>query len=121
MLPLRGKAAVISTLGGMAPEFAVRLLTPCSFQEAECVLLKVLKQTFCCHLSMGISILVFASFAEIASVQQPLWRQVVNKRHYLVKVSVLSEVANLSVFSRLLVSCAFQPMSVNINACSFCK
>ena len=35
-------AALIYTLAGMAPKLAARLLAPCSLQEAECLLLKVL-------------------------------------------------------------------------------
>lgn len=35
-------AALIYILAGMAPKVAARLLAPCSLQEAECVLLKVL-------------------------------------------------------------------------------
>ena len=89
----------------MAPKFAVKFLKPCSLQEAECVLLKVIVLEYherrFCAVEHEHSHFVTRSWHHVHSA---VWLQLIDGRHYLVRVSVHSKRADLSVFRRTLVS-----------------
>lgn len=127
MLLLPVETAVLSTLAGIVPLFAARLLAPCNLAEAECALLKVLKQlatTYACAYVYACACAYVCAYAcayacacayslnlllpllpQRACMHQCVWLQLIDGCHYFVRVSVHSKRANLPVFNRTLVSC----------------
>lgn len=101
MLLLPVEAAVMPILAGRAPNFAARWLASCSLQEAERVLLKVLKQLLLIDISASLS----SSLSPNQQCNPEVWLQLFDGRCYLISVSVHSTNARLSVFSQTPVSC----------------